>query len=109
VAAITAGERIPGSRAAGSATCAFCVDEQSLADGLHPQVPFTPVWADSTRRLFGDLTAEGSGFSLFARRRQVATLPELEPGRLWTVSGIRMTPYSGAHGTLYGRGHEQDR
>ena len=61
-------------------TCAFCADEQSLAGGLHPQVPFTLVWADSTWRLFADLTAESSGFSLLAPRRHVATVPELEPG-----------------------------
>jgi len=27
---------------------AFCVDEQSLAYGLHPRVPFTLVWAYSS-------------------------------------------------------------
>jgi diadenosine tetraphosphate (Ap4A) HIT family hydrolase len=59
-------------------TCAFCVDEQSLANGLHPQVPFTLVWADSTWLLFADLTAESSGFSLLPRRH-VATVPDLEP------------------------------
>jgi diadenosine tetraphosphate (Ap4A) HIT family hydrolase len=61
-------------------TCAFCADEQSLADGLHPQVPFALVWADSTWLLFADLTAESSGFSLLAPRRHVATVPDLEPG-----------------------------
>jgi len=61
-------------------TCAFCVDEQALAGGLHPQVPFALVWADSTWRLFADLTAESSGFSLFAPRRHVAAVSDLEPG-----------------------------
>jgi diadenosine tetraphosphate (Ap4A) HIT family hydrolase len=62
-------------------TCAFCADERSLADGLHPQVPFTLVWANSTWRLFADLTAERSGFSLFAPRRHVATVPDPEPAK----------------------------
>ena len=61
-------------------TCAFCADEQSLAGGLHPQVPFTLVWPTASWRLFADLTAESSGFSLLAPRRHVATVPELEPG-----------------------------
>jgi diadenosine tetraphosphate (Ap4A) HIT family hydrolase len=62
--------------------CAFCVDEQSLAGGLHPQVPLALVWADSTWRLFADLTAESSGFCLLAPRRHVATVPQLEPGEV---------------------------
>jgi diadenosine tetraphosphate (Ap4A) HIT family hydrolase len=69
-------------------TCAFCVDEQSLADGLHPQLPFALVWADSAWQLFADLTAESQGFCLIAPRRHVATVPELtssEAARLGTA------------------------
>jgi hypothetical protein len=60
--------------------CPFCADDQSLAGGLHPDVPLAPVWAGSHWRLFADLTAEAIGCCLLAPPRPVASVTEMEPG-----------------------------
>jgi hypothetical protein len=77
--------------------CPFCADDQSLAGGLHPDVPLAPVWAGSHWRLFADLTAEAIGCCLLAPPRPVASVTEMEPGEASQL-GNAASPGGGAAG-----------